>query len=152
MAYSDYGANVYLNGKRTPEYEDAHIYDNDEGGEWEQACRIADAEDTYHWLTSIHHGIIGDDKVRVICHKQHFPDIYALTERGLVKISVADIMGKEYSIKISPFNWGKVSFSYKGYAFEFSSGDPYDEDSPCVAVVTTPNGDVWLCEYDYGIE
>ena len=145
MAYSDYGANVYLNGESMPEYEDAYIYDNDEGGGWKQACCVADASDPYHWLTSIHHGIVGDNKIRIICHKQHLPDLYVLVENRIKQINIADITG----IEIPSFNWGRVEFQYKGYLFELTSGDPYEEDSPCVAGLTTPSGDIWMCEYNY---
>lgn len=55
MAYSNWGAKVYHNGKRVEENED---------------CNIPYAN---RWL---YHGVIGDSDVTFGCHKCYFPDIF----------------------------------------------------------------------------
>ena len=52
MAYGDYGAFVYLNGKRMEEFEDCDYRGN---------------------LT---HGLIEDGDMAVVCYKQGLPNIY----------------------------------------------------------------------------
>ena len=37
-----------------------------------------------------------------------------------------------------------VEYTYKGYKFKFESNEPY------YAKMTTPDGDIWECLYDYG--
>ena len=57
MAYGDYGAFVYLNGKRMKEFEDCDYRRN---------------------LT---HGLIEDGDMAVVCYKQGLPNIYYKGEK-----------------------------------------------------------------------
>jgi len=96
------------------------------------------------WITDIHHGIMGDGNIRVLCHKQHFPEIYEMLEDDTIQKvnikSLPEFHGKE---EIPDYHWGKVSFEYKGYKFCFRSGKPN------VAEMTEPGDTHWRCEYDY---
>lgn len=147
MAYSDYGAFVYMNGERREDKEDVALFEEPEetfgvpAEEVPSAARIfmsliqankIGEEKT--WLTHIHHGIMGDGNIRVLCHKQYLPQVYELTENGIEEISVPE----EES-----FEWGVVEFEYKGYKFKFVSGEPN------IATMIEPDGTEWICKYDY---
>ena len=152
MAYSDYGAFVYLNGERRFDKEDVAGFASDEetfgcdSSEIPSGLRIfksllharqntADNKDL-QWVNHIHHGVMGDGDIRVICHKQGLPEVYEVTENGLQKIEFC-------SDEIDYYDYESILFEYKGYKFYFESGSPYR------AVMTEPNGDVWECKYDY---
>jgi hypothetical protein len=80
MAYSDYGAFVYLNGERRTDKEDVGVYDTDEGS-LPTRLRIY-ANIMKHpggcceWFEHSHHGVMGDGSVRVGCYKQGWPEVY----------------------------------------------------------------------------
>lgn len=94
MAYSDYGAFVYRNGKRRRDKEDACLFDLEED--------------------RVIHGIMGDGRIRVACYKQYIPEIYE-NESG-------EIRQVRFNYK-DDFDFGTVYFHYKGYRFRFDSGD-----------------------------
>ena len=148
MAYSDYGAYVYMNGERREDKEDVALFETPEetfdvpAEEVPSAARIfmslihaGKIGKVKTWITSIHHGIMGDGSIRVLCHKQHLPQVYELTENGIKEINVPN--------DVEPFDWGTVEFEYKGYKFKFESGEPN------IATMIEPDGTEWRCEYDY---
>ena len=147
MAYSDYSAFVFKNGDRREDKEDVALFETPEetfgspAEEVPSAARIfmslihaekIGKEQT--WITHIHHGIMGDGNIRVLCHKQHLPEVYELTEDGIKNINIPNA---------EPFNWGTVEFEYKGYKFKFVSGKPN------IATMIEPASTEWRCEYDY---
>lgn len=149
MAYSDYGAFVYLNGERRRDKEDVAVFATDEeifgipshdipsGARiWMSVFHAKENNQEINWITSIHHGIMGDGNVRVMCHKQGLPSIYEATEAGINEIIYCDEDTDRYEYDIN--------FEYKGYKFKFESYKPY------YAEMITPSGDVWVCKYDYG--
>lgn len=80
MAYNDYGAFVYLNGERQPDYEDVPIFgdkDTDLGpGEriyaslLRQYGNMAESDMTpFEWPSRCQHGTMGNGKVRVGVYK-----------------------------------------------------------------------------------
>ena len=149
MAYSDYGAFVWLNGKRREDKEDVATFASDEetfGTSSENVpsgARIwaslikqkADGKEV-DWVNNIHHGIMGDGDIRVMCHKQGLPSIYEATEKSFEKIKYCEDDTDYYE-------YDPISFKYKGYEFYFESGSPY------YAEMITPDGDKWECRYDY---
>lgn len=151
MAYSDYGAFVYKNGERRTDKEDVALFATDEetfgtSSEnipsglriWMSLIHEKESDKSVdRWLTHIHHGIMGDGPVRVMCHKQGLPEIYELLEDGKIKkVDFADE-------NIDYFDYDSIEYEYKGYQFTFSSGSPY------VAEMVEPAGTRWRCEYDY---
>lgn len=149
MAYSDYGAFVWLNGERRKDKEDVAVFASDEetfGGSSESipsGARIfvsilhrKEKGEEWGWLESIHHGIMGDGDIRVVCHKQGLPEIYEATKDGFKRIEFCDD-STDY------FWFDTIHFEYKGHKFLFESGSPY------YAEMETPNGDKWECRYDY---
>ena len=147
MAYSDYGAFVYKNGERRRDKEDVALFNSDEETFGEDSANISSGariwaylyhrgsrEDT--WIDHIHHGIMGDNSVRVLCHKQGLPQIYEATEDGIKEIPYIP-EGTDH------FNYNTVKFEYNGYKFKFTEGKPY------VAEMIEPDGTEWKCEYDY---
>jgi len=150
MAYSDYGAFVYCNGKRREDKEDVAAFATDietfgvpveqvpSGARiWTFLLNLKEEGKEFNWLNHIHHGIMGDGDIRVVCHKQGLPEIYEATKDGFKKI--------EYCPEeTDPFEYGTVYAEYKDYKFEFSSGKPY------TAEMIEPDGTIWLCKYDYG--
>lgn len=151
MAYSDYGAFVYKNGERRKDKENVALFATDEetfgtSSEnipsglriWMSLIHEKESDKSVdRWLTNIHHGIMGDGPVRVMCHKQGLPEIYERLEDGEIKkVDFADE-------DIDYFDYDSIEYEYKGYQFTFSSNRPY------VAEMVEPDGTRWRCEYDY---
>jgi len=148
MAYGDYGAFVWLNGKRRKDKEDVATFATDEEifGKSSETIPISarmwvslinQRGKNVDWVNSIHHGILGDGNIRVMCHKQGLPGIYEATETGFKQIKYCDD-------DIEPYEYGEIKFEYKNHKFCFVSTKPY------YAKMITPEGDIWECEYDYG--
>lgn len=144
MAYSDYGAFVWLNGERRKDKEDVAMFATDEetfGTESKNIPSGARIWANLLWQKEnntnihIHHGILGDGNIRVVCHKQGRPKIVEATEDGIKEIKYCDD-------DTDCFDY-RISFKYKGYEFYFVSGEPYYVE------MMTPTGDVWECNYDY---
>ena len=146
MAYSDYGAFVWLNGKRREDKEDVATFATDEETFGTSSENVPSGARIWvsilnqkgkkvEWVNHIHHGILGDDDIRVMCHKQGLPSIYEATEDGFKKI--------EYCGEDTDYFEYDIKYEYKGYKFHFESGKPY------YAKMITPEGDVWECKYDY---
>lgn len=147
MAYSDYGAFVWLNGKRRTDKEDVAPFASDEATFGTSSENIPSGMRLWvslikrngqktSWIDCIHHGILGDGNIRVICHKQGLPSIYEATKKGFKEITYC---GDD----VDCFDYDPIHFEYKDYKFYFDSGKPY------YASMTTPEGDVWECKYDY---
>lgn len=149
MSYSDYGAMVYKNGERRRDKEDVALFASDEetfgvssenigsGARiWVHLLhKIGEGMD-YAWIDHIHHGIMGDGSIRVLCHKQGLPQIYEQID--------GDVKEIEYASKdVDRYEYGSVTFDYKGYHFVFISNKPYE------AYMTEPDGTKWECFYDY---
>ena len=66
MAYGNYGAFVYQNGKRRPDKEDCLLFETDPNP----------PEDFSDYC----HGVMGDGNIRVKCYKQGLPQIYELQD------------------------------------------------------------------------
>ena len=150
MAYSDYGAFVYCNGKRREDKEDVATFATDEetfgtssenvasGARiWVSLLKQKEDGKDVDWINYIHHGILGDGNIRVMCHKQGLPSIYEATENGFEKIKYCDE-------DTDPYEYDPITFEYKGYRFLFESGKPYR------AEMIEPDGTKWECTYDYG--
>lgn len=134
MAYCDYGAFVWLNGKRREDKEDVATFATDEETFGTSSNNVPKGKKA-EWVNHIHHGIMGDGDIRVICHEQGLPSIYEATEDGFKEI--------EYHNEDVDYFEYEINFEYKGYKFYFVSDRPY------YAKMTTPKGDVWECKYDY---
>ena len=155
MAYSDYGAFVYKNGERRRDKEDVALFKSDEETFGESSENIPSGARIWTflfklqhdrqlgklpWIDYIHHGIMGDGDIRVMCHKQGLPQIYERTEEGIKEIKFAPDDTDHY-------DYPPINFEYKGYKFKFISG--YVFGFPYVAEMTEPDGTHWKCEYDY---
>lgn len=145
MAYSDYGAFVYKNGERRRDKEDAPTFATDEEAFGMPIDEIGSGMRIWQSLIHnketgkdirIHHGIMGDGDIRVACHKCGLPTIWEATEEGFNEVVYIDEAE-------DPYDYGTVEFEYKGYKFMFESGEPY------LATMIEPNGDKWVCKYDY---
>ena len=145
MAYSDYGAFVWLNGNRREDKEDVATFATDEETFGTNSANLPSGSRIWVNLLhqketnnniSIHHGILGDGDIRVECHKQGRPCILEATEEGFKEIEYCDENTDFYE-------YDPISFEYKGYEFYFESSKPY------YAEMITPEGDVWECKYDY---
>ena len=150
MAYSDYGAFVYKNGERRRDKEDVALFATDEetfgvdsseigsGGRiWANLLHLQQTGKEFSWLNHIHHGIMGDGSIRVMCHKQGLPSIYEMTNND-----VGEIDYRPSDEDIDYYDYGIIEYDYKGYHFKFISGSPY------IAYMTEPDGTEWECSYD----
>ena len=146
MAYSDYGALIYKNGVRRRDKEDVAIFASDEETFGTDSANVPSGariwvslihnKGEYNWLKSIHHGVMGDGPVRVMCHKRGRPQIYEMTESGPIEIAYCDE-------SVDMYYYGTIDYEYKGYRFHFEDGSPYTMS------MTEPDGTVWFGEYDY---
>ena len=149
MAYSDYGAFVWCNGKRREDKEDVATFATDEetfgtssenvpsGARiWVSLLKRQEDGIKDDWINHIHHGILGDGDIRVMCHKQGLPTIYEATPDGIIKVEYTDE-------DTDCYEYGEIHFEYKGYKFMFKSGKPY------YAQMIEPDGTEWKCKYDY---
>lgn len=96
MAYSNYGAFVFKDGKRRNDKEDVEALD---GG--------------------YYHGVIGDGNIQVCCYKQGLPRIL---EKVGEDINTVECVDKN---TIDIFEYPPIKFEYKGYKFYFESGKPH---------------------------
>lgn len=168
MAYSDYGAFVFKNGERREDKEDVGIYDTEEAKYpsgariWMNLIRLGAHEGReVKWWEHVHHGIMGDGKVRVCCHKQGFPKIWVWDDgaeepRQIPQSEIVRQNGWAGESWVSEFDDGSVWIGYdypplrfaidelEGYEFE-----AWNDDRPYVATMREPDGTVWRCEYDY---
>lgn len=155
MAYSDYGAFVYKNGERRYDKENVALFATDEETFGTDSTNVPSGtriwislmkakeygEKENAWVTQhIHHGILGDGNIRVMCHKQGLPEIFELTENGIEEI-------KYHDDTVDYFDYDPFGFDYKGYHFTFTSG--YNSGHYFVTM-DEPDGTTWECEYDYG--
>ena len=159
MAYSDYGAFVYCNEKRRTDKEDVAVYasDIDTFGDnienipsgariWMHLLHEKVKEETPDypdkgWIEYIHHGIMGDGQMRVVCHKQGLPGIFYWPEDAKYpeRIVIPETDNDDFD------RWGDYDIEYQshGYRFHFISGRPYH------AEMIEPDGTYWTCDYDY---
>lgn len=135
MAYGDYGAFVYLNGKRRTDKEDTETYDG--------------SGDLYH-------GVMGDGSVRVCCYKQGWPVIY-YWEDGEDDSSFVtyDCLSRKFGwddfyeyggIRYAPYTYHK-EFDFHGWHFTFD-GDECG-GTPKYSAEMEHDGEHWECDYDY---
>ena len=85
MAYSDYGAFVYFNGRRRTDKEDVGVFDTDEGMLPSGVRIFANIDKNLRrknnkWYNHSQHGVMGDGLLRMACYKQGFPTIYFLKD------------------------------------------------------------------------
>lgn len=150
MAYSDYGAEVYKNGERRRDKEDVALFASDEetfgtssenigsGARiWAHLIHKKEQGKEYDWIEHIHHGIMGDGNIRVMCHKGGLPEIYERTDEEIKSVEFPISEGTH------SYDYGTIKFDYKGYKFVFICGQPYE------AYMTEPDGTKWECFYDY---
>lgn len=100
------------------------------------------------------HGVMGDGNIRVQCREQYIPSIYELLEDGNVN---------QIYYPFDYFFEFNVHFEYKGYVFNFVSGDPnsatmtkpdgtvsdFVPGKPNSATMTEPDGTIWKCIYGH---
>ena len=148
MAYSDYGAFVWLNDERRKDKEDVAAFATDEETFGESSENIGSGSRIFVNLlyqqinnTEIYidHGVLGDGDIRVICYKQGLPCIKERLSDGTIQ-EVTYVNLDE----VDPYEYDDIHFDYKDHKFYFSSGKPY------YAKMETPTGDIWECKYDYG--
>lgn len=162
MAYSDYGAFVYLNGKRRKDKEDVGVYDTDEATlpqgmrVWANIIKNIDGGEDKWWKGS-HHGVMGDGYVRVGCYKQGWPELYiwedgkdeptAITYDCLSRKFGWDDFNEYRGIRYAPYTYHK-EFDFHGWHFTFD-GDECG-DTPKYSAEMERDGEHWECDYDYG--
>ena len=159
MAYSDYGAFVYLNGERRTDKEDVGVYDADE------AClpsglrvfaNLMKLNGDGKWFESSHHGVLGDGRVRVGCYKQGWPELYEWEDDKdePTQYTFDNLSRKfwwddyiEYSgRRFAPEEYDK-EFDFLGYHFHFSGDDNGGTPKYCATMIS--DGEIWNCQYDY---
>lgn len=159
MAYGDYGAFVYLNGERRTDKEDAGVYGTDGGprptGPRAHAGTMGH-RGGFERFELPHHGVMGDGSVRVGCHKQGWPEVYAWGdgEDEPTAYTFDDLSRK--------FGWD----GYREHGGTRCAADEYDEEfdllgwhfhfwgddtggTPRYGATMGRGGETWECDYDY---
>lgn len=132
MAYSDYTAYVYENYASRPDKEDAQIFNF----KYNELAKYIKNKDNFDWLMSTHHGILGDNNIRVICHK-YYNEIWELDNNILHEVSIPN--------EDDLFDFKPVSFEYKNHKFYFSR-----ESDMSFAKMIEPDGTEWTCDFGQG--
>lgn len=161
MAYSDYGAFVYHNGKRRRDKEDVGVYDTDEASlptglrVYANIAKLSESG-KWEWYKNSHHGVMGDGRVRVGCYKQGWPEIYEWEDgKDEPTKYTFDYLSrkfgwddyKEYNGKrYEPDEYDK-EFDFLGWHFNFW-GD-VDGGTPKYGATMSRDGETWDCNYDY---
>lgn len=159
MAYSDYGAFVYLNGERRTDKEDVGIYDTDEASlpaGLRVFANIMKRNGGGEWFEYSHHGVMGDGSVRVGCYKQGWPEVYEW-EDGKDKPTryTFDSLSRKFGWedyaeygdeRYAPDEYDK-EFDFLGWHFRFW-GDNCD-CTPKYGATMSRDGETWKCDYDY---
>ena len=159
MAYSDYGAFVYLNGKRRTDKEDVGVYDTDEASTptgMRVFANIMKLGGGGEWFEQSHHGVMGDGSVRVGCYKQGWSEVYEWKEGAdePTRYTFNDFSRKfewddyiEYDgRRYAPVEYDK-EFDFLGWHFHFWGDDC--GGTPAYGATMSRDGENWNCEYDY---
>ncbi len=137
MAYGDYGAFVYQDGKRREDKEDASTFENVAIG---FTALGSDGYDWAGWLVNnMHHGIIGDGDIRVMCHKTALPRVFERIDGIVIEVDVETFVRNVYGKK-----WD-FSFDYKEHHFKFVRKNSKRAEAEMIE----PDGTYWRCEYGY---
>ena len=149
MAYNTFGAFVFKNGIRRRDKEDVALFNSDEetfgrssenipnyARIWVFLAKHRKQIGKMSWTDYIHHGIMGDGDIRVMCHKNGLPEIYERIGDNINKIDYHAPEQYDFCCQV-------IDYQYKGYVFKFKYGEPY------IAEMTEPDGTRWRCEYDY---
>ena len=160
MAYSDYGAFVYLNGERRRDKEDVGVYDTDEAG-FPSGLRVyanivKNGDGDVPWYRRSQHGVMGDGDVRVACYKQGWPAIYCWPQGAdepeahsfdeLSRMLGWDEFAEYSGTRYAPDEYDR-EFSLHGWRFRFR-GD-LDGGTPKYGASMERDGERWECSYDY---
>ena len=98
MAYSDYGAFVYKDGRRRTDREDVGVFDDDErelpAAQRTYANLIKNRDrvfpsDDAGWAAHSHHAVLGDGPVRLAGHKQH-AELWMQINGELVRVTLPE--------------------------------------------------------------
>lgn len=160
MAYSDYGAFVYLNGERRTDKEDVGVYDTDEASlpsGLRVFANLIKLNCSGKWFQQSHHGVIGDGRVRVGCYKQGWPEVYVWEDgRDEPTLYTFDDLSRkfwwddyvEYGGKRYEPDEYDMEFDLLGWHFRFR-GDDSDDTPKYHAIMMNHDGETWKCDYDY---
>ena len=159
MAYCDYGAFVYLNGKRRSDKEDIDVYDTDEvclPTEHHVFVNIMKWDSDSKCFEYFYHGVMGDGNVRVGCYKQGWPDIYEWEDgKNEPTLYTFDDFSRKFgwddyraydNTRYAPDEYDK-EFDMLGWHFHFW-GDICG-GTPKYGATMSRDGETWKCNYDY---
>lgn len=159
MAYSDYGAFVYLNDERRTDKEDVGVYDADEASlptGMRIYANILKLNGSGEWYKHSHHGVMGDGRVRVGCFKQYWPEIWEWEDgKDEPAQYTFDYLSRKFGwddyqeydgTRYANHEYDK-EFDLLGWHFNFW-GDAYD-GTPKYGATMSRYGETWVCKYDY---
>ena len=159
MAYSDYGAFVYLNGERRTDKEDVGVYDTDEAslptGLRVYANIAKHGGGGCEWFEFSHHGVMGDGSVRVGCYKQGWPEVYDWEDgKDEPTLYTFDYLSRrfgwdgyeEYDGTRYAADKYDEEFDFLGWHFHFWGND--SDETPRYGATMSRDGETWECDYD----
>jgi hypothetical protein len=140
MAYGNWGAFVYKNGKRQKTHEDNTPYMETEleSGYWQAFMRAKDNR------INCHHAVMGDGESAIrLCGYKCYPVLFDKGEEiDLKQFYSGDLEHGKYL----PDDYD-LEFKYKDHEITISRSDNFVD-----LWMKTPDGDVWNshCGYEYG--
>lgn len=153
MAYSNWGAFVYVRDQRRTDREDVAVF-GDDGGDLPSATRIyfniiknreKYPEGGEPWHEHVHHAVLGDGPVRLTGYK-HSPELWHLQDDGeVVQVDLAP-----FKVDGGSEDWDDATYEgdYEGVGFR---AEQYDGNMVKLAL-TEADGTQWTstCGYEFG--
>jgi hypothetical protein len=146
MAYSNWGAFVYCNGKRREDKEDVGVFDTDEAScprgfrIWANILKNREKypNESNPWYTHSHHAVLGDNDVR-LCGYKDSAELWVCRDGKPEKIELDCDAEDEVS--------DEVSVNDKTWKYTYALGDTMVDLN-----LEEPNGTSWFatCGYQYG--
>lgn len=140
MIYNDYQAFVYCNNSCKPERQ----LNKENVFAFNKSYAIDPNQDTESkallekLLTALHHGVLGNGHIRVICREEHPPYLLECTNHRVRIIP--------YDIKYNHYVGGwEFEVHYKGYVFY--GYNPLNRNELYHVTMAEPRGRIWHCNY-----
>jgi hypothetical protein len=146
MAYSNWGAFVFCNGKRRTDKEDVGVFDTDESCLPSGARIFANIlknheADNKDWSAHSHHAVLGDGPIR-LCGYKSGPELWRFADGKPEQIDLDVFISKD-----SRDDYTHHSGTLDGYEFEAE-----ESENMLDIFLREPNGTEWTstCGYCYG--
>ena len=139
MAYSNWGAFVFCNGKRRKDKEDVIAFDVDDAEKQRQNDQHIDIGS---------HAVLGDKEIRLCAYKT-YPRLWRLKEGKVEKIDIEPFLIDTASTEDDVEEFANYEGEVEGFKF---TAHRYEERRMIDLTLTEPDGTGWIstCGLSYG--